>query len=412
MGRTGRKRDGHVLVLLSQGKEEENYKRAWDDYRFIQGEIESGNKFIYQHDQSPRILPRDIVPAVDKQHIEIPFENTQLEPKKRTQATKGGKKVKIVKPFFMPEGVKTGFMKASRIGKDDGSEEDEDEDEDLYTEEPAPVLQDPQAGLLTAGEEKELNRRFKTIYGTEEDMQLVTVPTLDAFPDFQRNPTKTKYVKHGRASKNMVRMLRKMDNMDEEAISNFKEKFDPELLKPLPEPVTQKFQPKTKAFKPVVPAKKGLFERSANAPKPKLAPKAKRKRNNSSSSIEELNAIDLISSSDDNGVNNEKDEDGDEVMGSGSSLATPASGDASPKRRTFGTGSSDDELPDIVDMIKGFRTKLKPGPKTVAIKPMKLKTAKAAAGKRRAIEAAAENAAKKTTARGKKTKRVADDDDG
>lgn len=399
MGRTGRKRDGHVLVLLTKGKEEENYKKAWEDYRFIQNEIESGNRFVYCHEQSPRILPREAAPVVDKQYIEIPIENTQPESKKRTRA-KGGKKSKIVKPFFMPEGVKTGFMKASRIGKDDDEEEDNEEEEELYTEELAPVLHDPKAGLLSVSEEKELNRRFKTVYGTEEKMSLVAVPRLDAFPEFQRNSTKTKHVKHGRASKNMVRMLRKMNTMDEEAIDNFNEKFDPELLKPPPEPVVQKFLPKTKPFKPVVPVKKGLFERSGNAPKVVSKTKTKRKRNGSSSSAEELGTIDLISSSDDNGIiDDEAKEDEDEIMRDGSSPPTPETS----TRRTFGTGSSDEELPDIAEMIRGFKTKPKPS----LIKPMKSKTAKAAAA-RKSVKSAM--VPKKAPARGKKTRRVTDDD--
>lgn len=370
MGRTGRKRDGHVLVLLTQGKEEDNYKRAWDDYRFIQNEIESGNKFIYQHDQSPRILPRVIVPVVDKQYIEIPFENTQPEPKKGVRVTKG-KKNKIIKPFFMPDGVKTGFTKASKIGKDIDSAECSDDGGGFYTEVLTPVLQDPQAGLLTGSEEKELIRRFKTVYGTDDQIQLVAVPALDSFPEFQRNLTKTKYVKHGRASKNMVRMLRKMSSMDEETINKLKEKFDPELLKLPSAPVTQKFQPKTKAFKPVVPVKKGLFERSGNAPKPKTISKAKRKRNGSSSSIDELASVDLISSSDEREIIN--GDEGGEI---------DSESNSTNMRRPFGTGSSDDELPDIADMIKGFQTKSKSNAKPIAIKPMKSKTAKAAAGKK------------------------------
>lgn len=410
MGRTGRKREGHVLILLTKGKEEENYKRAWDDYRFIQNEIESGNKFIYHHDQSPRILPRDITPIVDKKCIEIPFENTQPDPKKRTRA-KSGKKAKIVKPFFMPEGVKTGFMKASKIGKVDDSTDDSDEgEEDLYIEELAPVLQNPEAGLLTASQEKELNRRFKTVYGTEEEKQLIAMPTLETFPAFQRNLTKTKYVNHGRASKNMVRMFRKMNRMDQETINRFREKYDPELLKPPLAPIIQKFQPKTKAFKPVVPLGKGLSERSGNVPKPKpkTAPKrpvpaVKRKRNSSTSPVAELDAIDLISSSSDANDGNKDEEDRDEedrnedeAMDSTSSLPTP------PRRRTFATGSSsDEELPDIADMIKGFQNKSRP---KSAIPPMTSKAAKAAAGKKRAM--AVERVAKKAPARGKKTRKL------
>ena len=36
MGRTGRKRKGRVVLLLTQGKEEESYKRAQSQYKSVQ----------------------------------------------------------------------------------------------------------------------------------------------------------------------------------------------------------------------------------------------------------------------------------------------------------------------------------------------------------------------------------------
>lgn len=434
MGRTGRKREGHVLVLLSKGKEEENYKRAWDDYRFIQNEIESGNKFVYHHDESPRILPRDIQPVVDKKVIEIPVENTQPE-MKRTRA-KPGKKAKIVKPFFMPEGVKTGFVKASRIGKDDS----EESDEAIPTEELAPLLTDPEAGLLNASEERELNRRFKTVYGTDEEMEHITIPGTDKFPAFQRNLTKTRYVKHGRATKSMVRLFQKFTTIDEDFINTYMQKFDPEVLKPPPEPVVQKFQPKTKPFKPVVLAGKGLAERSGNVPKPSKAkakakpipkrpePAVKRKRKASDSSIEEKNSIDLTSSPGDDTSNENKGEDKDEdVMMIESDSSPPRA-----QRKKFSTGTSDEEeddkdddkedtdddddddddevLPNFTEMIQGFRTE-KAKPK-VSVRPMTSKAAKAAASRKNSMAMRVTKVTKKKPpVRGKKTRRYDSDED-
>ncbi|KAH8144759.1 uncharacterized protein LAJ45_11260 [Morchella importuna] len=429
MGRTGRKREGHVLVLLSKGKEEENYKRAWDDYRFIQNEIESGNKFVYHHDESPRILPRDIQPVVDKKVIEIPVENTQPETK-RTRA-KPGKKAKIVKPFFMPEGVKTGFVKASRIGKDDS----EEQEEDVPTEELAPLLTVPEAGLLNTSEERELNRRFKTVYGTDEEMEHITIPGTDKFPAFQRNLTKTRYVKHGRATKSMVRLFQKFTTIDEDPTNTYTQKFDPEILKPPPEPIVQKFQPKTKPFKPVVPTGKGLVERSGNVPKPSKAkakpiskrpePAVKRKRKASDSSIEEKKSIDLTSSPGGDTIDEDKDEDKDEDVMIESDSSLPRA-----KRKKFSTGTSEEEdddkdddkdtdddddgddevLPNFTEMIQGFRTE-KAKPK-VSVRPMTSKAAKAAASKKnRMAMRVTKVTKKKPPVRGEKARKYDSDED-
>jgi ATP-dependent DNA helicase MPH1 len=115
MGRTGRKRAGHVVLLLMRGKEEEAFKKAKDGYEQMQKMISSGTHFNYRHDLSTRIIPKDVTPVVDKRNIEIPFENTQdtslPEPKRRASKAKK----RPPKKFNMPDGVKTGFRKASRL---------------------------------------------------------------------------------------------------------------------------------------------------------------------------------------------------------------------------------------------------------------------------------------------------------
>lgn len=390
MGRTGRKRDGHVHILLTQGKEEENYKRATRDHEFIQGEIESGKRFTYHHDLSPRIIPREIVCVPDKRLIDIPFENTQPEAPKKRKAR--GKPQKIIKKFLMPDGVRTGFMKASKIGHSDSSPPSSGE-EDSGSEPLAQPLQDPESGLLTKVQEKQLHRQYRTIYGADEGLLVISMPRTDAFPAFQQKLTKTRHVPHGRATENMVRMLAKMSA--EDTIERLSSNFDPTFPPPLP--ATAHTRPPTvKPFKPVVPraaAKKtpSLSERSGNAPKPRPTTKitntkrktsatAKRKRNQPSPDTDD-------------------DDDGHDGGGSGGVAIDliSSSDDSTAKKRRRGSedeGSEEEDgedLLDVGDMIKKYARK----PTTAAAAP----PVRPAAAK------------VKPTARRRKPKRVVDSDE-
>ncbi|EPE07859.1 atp-dependent dna helicase mph1 [Ophiostoma piceae UAMH 11346] len=120
MGRTGRKRAGHVILLLMKGKEEDKFAEAQDKYTGIQKLICDGARFNFRDDLSERIVPRSIKPTVDKRHVEIPVENTQNlglpEPKKRAGRLPKTSK----KKFHMPDDAETGFVTASTVNEVDG----------------------------------------------------------------------------------------------------------------------------------------------------------------------------------------------------------------------------------------------------------------------------------------------------
>ncbi|KAG0635729.1 hypothetical protein HOY80DRAFT_1004045 [Tuber brumale] len=377
MGRTGRKRDGHVHILLTQGKEEDNFKRATRDHEFIQGEIESGKRFNYHHDLSPRIVPKDIECVVDRKVIEIPTENTQPEPPKRKLKGKG-KQTKITKKFLMPDGVKTGFVKASRIGKE-SDQEDEEDDTPVEKESPAPDILDPETGLLTRSEEKKLQRTYQTDWsGADDGVLVVNPPRADAFPERQRTLTKTHHVQHGRATKSMSRALQRMHGMDEEAIQKYKTNLDMTLVAPPPEPARKLL---TKAFKPVVPRNRpGLSERPGNALKLRQTFVSKRKRGSTSPpDVEMADAppmIDLVSSQ----------EDDDDVRMTSDANTTSNDTDSddgvSKRRRKFATGTSEDDdgeeegedFPDVGQMLEKWapkKTIMLPPKKTIMLPPKK-----------------------------------------
>jgi ATP-dependent DNA helicase MPH1 len=235
---------GSVLILLSEGREQDSYKRALDNYAVMQKKIASGNDFTFPVELSPRILPKDIDPQPDKRHIDIPIENTQPEPPRRRAAAK---KKAPPKKFFMPEGVKTGFTKASRIGKQDGLSTDTSGGEsegESDMEEPLVAVLDSSAGLLTEEEQAMLHRNYIQDFSGEGAV-MIGPPVLERFPAVQRTLTQTNLVGHGEFTRRYVGMARRMHNVDDDHLEHFNETFEQDLLRS-PKKMT--------AFKPVRPA--------------------------------------------------------------------------------------------------------------------------------------------------------------
>lgn len=210
MGRTGRKRAGNIVLLLMQGKEEESYIKAKDNYEKMQQMIASGSRFTFHEDRSPRILPRDVKPDVDKRVIDIPPENSQgdlPEPTKRS----GKAPKRPPKKFHMPDGVETGFTKVSTLqfGKQQAKPRPR-----TPTPPPEPVeIPSIDEVALTPRQEMELEERYCNVIGGDSP-QYIRAPRNDAFPDAQRTLRPTKLVGHGSVTRRFVRVLRKMHNMD------------------------------------------------------------------------------------------------------------------------------------------------------------------------------------------------------
>ncbi|ODV63016.1 3'-5' DNA helicase, partial [Ascoidea rubescens DSM 1968] len=144
MGRTGRKRDGKIVLLLTEA-ENKKFENSMETYNFVQKSVLQDN--IINLNKSDRIIPKDVTPICEKLFIEIPEENIEINNtedndeliKIMTQKTIG-KKVKpgknktnkphqslITEPikqtkkpkkiFFMPDNVETGFKAASKLVK-------------------------------------------------------------------------------------------------------------------------------------------------------------------------------------------------------------------------------------------------------------------------------------------------------
>lgn len=130
MGRTGRKRDGKVILLFA-GSEEQKFDKAMNGYEFIQNHIMK-NKLIYLS-PSDRIIPSRYKPTVETKFIDIPKQNARIKTEDdedeiiklatmyMDKNNRGKKRKKTPKKpekrFFIPDNVETGFRSVTSMIK-------------------------------------------------------------------------------------------------------------------------------------------------------------------------------------------------------------------------------------------------------------------------------------------------------
>lgn len=226
MGRTGRKRAGSIVLLLMRGKEANSFRQAKDSYESMQRLIADGGRFDFHDDRSSRILPHDIQPKVDKRIVHIPVENTQVglpEPnnrKRRTMSTK-----RAPKKFNMPDGVLTGFTRASRLGHSDRDDSGEIRPKArTKRSKPAdhlisiPSLADV---VLTSAQDRELRKSYAQAH-LNSDAHEVAPPDLTQHPEHQRRVAPVSRVVHGRATRHVVAMLDSMHTTSDHRVAVYK----------------------------------------------------------------------------------------------------------------------------------------------------------------------------------------------
>ena len=82
MGRTGRKRNGKIVVIVAEGKEDQIYNKSQSNKKSIHRAIREGCKQLAFFKKCPRMVPRHIVPQVHKLHMTI-GEFVSSKPSKR-----------------------------------------------------------------------------------------------------------------------------------------------------------------------------------------------------------------------------------------------------------------------------------------------------------------------------------------
>ncbi|XP_041121529.1 Fanconi anemia group M protein isoform X2 [Polyodon spathula] len=69
MGRTGRKRQGRIVVILAEGREERTYNQSQSNKRSIYKTILGKSNSFHMYQSSPRMLPEGVNPAAHKMYI-------------------------------------------------------------------------------------------------------------------------------------------------------------------------------------------------------------------------------------------------------------------------------------------------------------------------------------------------------
>lgn len=226
MGRTGRKREGKIVMLQMQGKEENDANKAKDSYERMQELIAKGSHFNFHDEISRRILPSDVKPVVDRRVVEIPQENSQQdwlpEPKK------GRRLKKPPKVFHMPGGVLTGFVTAGRMDEEIVPKgRGKKAAAPTYPSEEVLTIPSLESVLLNDESTKDLERRFQTVF---DDDDAPMVNGLDYSRRFERQRMLSQpqlLSASGRGSRAFVNTMQRMSNMDNDRVNAFREHMHP-----------------------------------------------------------------------------------------------------------------------------------------------------------------------------------------
>jgi ERCC4-related helicase len=215
MGRTGRKRQGKIIMLQMEGKEERDATKAKDNYEKMQELIAEGSRFVFHDEISRRILPRDVQPVVDMKAVEIPPENSQAdwlpEPKKK----RGRAPKKPAKKFHMPDGVLTGFVTAARMDEEIVPKARGKKTPIVYPSEEVYQLPPLESVFLDDTAASDLEIRYQTVF----DEDVIGALNLSAHADQQRQISRTHlFRQHGRTTQSFVATLQRMHNMDDDSI--------------------------------------------------------------------------------------------------------------------------------------------------------------------------------------------------
>ncbi|UZJ54810.1 hypothetical protein CBS101457_004130 [Exobasidium rhododendri] len=114
IGRTGRKRNGRIVVLMSEGLEENNWQHSKDNHRIIQDDLINGSH-LELFDDVERLVPEDITSVCILQDVDQPaFEPSLI--RAPTREKKVPKAKRNTDPLRnIPKNGLRGFLKVSEM---------------------------------------------------------------------------------------------------------------------------------------------------------------------------------------------------------------------------------------------------------------------------------------------------------
>jgi ATP-dependent DNA helicase MPH1 len=117
VGRTGRKREGFVHVLLAEGREETNWNKAREAYNQVQRSIIRGDQ-LELYDDVERLLPDHVKPECLEMMMEIQEYDRSATERSRQTAAKGPSKKRKRNDDptrDIPPGASTGFVSVADL---------------------------------------------------------------------------------------------------------------------------------------------------------------------------------------------------------------------------------------------------------------------------------------------------------
>jgi len=215
MGRTGRKRQGRVVFILTEGKEERDHIKSQETYEKIQKKIASGNEFQFNLDNSPRILPKEIQPDCIKKEIVPPNETLDALELKVDRRKKVPKKQK---DWSLPENVQTGFVRASTLGKRLREVSVEDDDDDDVVELSGFVHPDTLVSpFLSREEENRVRQRRVHVSPSPRRVDILDTTTKGKIPP---SSLRNRLVRTRKAMKDSTRSTRTFSEIENELVTS------------------------------------------------------------------------------------------------------------------------------------------------------------------------------------------------
>ena len=119
VGRTGRKREGYVHVLLAEGREEKNWEKAREAYNQVQRSIMRGDQLELYTDVE-RLLPDDIKPECQEMEMSIQEYDGSATERSRKAAARGPSKKRKrnddpAQDISSPPWASTGFVSVADL---------------------------------------------------------------------------------------------------------------------------------------------------------------------------------------------------------------------------------------------------------------------------------------------------------
>ncbi|XP_043088416.1 Fanconi anemia group M protein isoform X2 [Puntigrus tetrazona] len=122
MGRTGRRRQGRIVVILAEGREERTYNQSQSNRRSINKSI-MGNKHSFQmFAHSPRMLPAGVTPTLHKMHISCgQFQHRPLKSRRSSLAPQmtGGEQKCVKDAGFLSAAEEAEWTSSFRLSSDE-----------------------------------------------------------------------------------------------------------------------------------------------------------------------------------------------------------------------------------------------------------------------------------------------------